>query len=472
MKKILEKSAALRRGEEHNMPETISAIPSSLSFFSNSIFKIRDTIITMACDHKEDFIVILATEKSELTEKFEGEIIGDEDNFAKKCRTSSRNAAALRELFPWTAPVKCPENMTAVCCNNFFGLSAPGFIKGCEEKNLFPVLTELSPQNCTDNSGSFQQMVDKATFQIFECGYRKGFGAAAENLQNLSEIDAAIKSGISMYSIDLAAVVADSLLQAEHAEINAAFARLPHKLQHYINKHYNCRKFSCGDEKIYFSSDCGRICAVAYPEALSFIKMIDSHIKKYRADNFDLEISWRGNAGATEPEHLYYLLAELKLLQVNCGSIAPRLNSAAAAAVKRCCAVAGHFNARLGISDLELKINDDIKKYPLQIGSPALLWLPAMQAVAADAPELFRVTYNFALKNCRSSCEQAPEIAALYDEELHAFIKDNVYGRKLLADSMYRIVESDQLQTLLAAQLHRSRKTYCEYVQAATVALF
>ena len=137
------------------------------------------------------------------------------------------NATALRRLVPWLQPRLVGE-ATSVGVGDRLGVATPGHIAAFRDNpGIVPILAQQSARELARTGRSFREVVDAATFGALAAGWRDGYGADADHLKSIEDIDAGIDAGCTMFTADPIEFVPDLPADAPEAAIAAAFAVVP-----------------------------------------------------------------------------------------------------------------------------------------------------------------------------------------------------------------------------------------------------
>jgi len=139
--------------------------------------------------------------------------------------TDAPNAAALRRALPWTAPGRIGL-ATSVGLGDRLGLATPGHIRAVRGTGLRAVLAQQSIREMTRTGRSPQDVMDDATWGVFQEGYRDGFGCDADHLQTAPDIRATADAGFVSFTIDPGAKVADGADAMDADALRANYASL------------------------------------------------------------------------------------------------------------------------------------------------------------------------------------------------------------------------------------------------------
>jgi hypothetical protein len=142
------------------------------------------------------------------------------------------NAAALRSLLPWLRPRLIADaragRAVSVGVGDRLGIATPGHVAAFRANpGIFPVLAQQSARELMRSGRTFSEVMDAATFGALAAGWRDGFGADADHLKSIEDIDAGIAAGCTMFTADPIALVPVLPADAPEQAIGAAFAAVP-----------------------------------------------------------------------------------------------------------------------------------------------------------------------------------------------------------------------------------------------------
>lgn len=242
---------------------------------------------------------------------------------------SPENAALLRTLFPWTAPVSLADRPTTFGCGDRLGRATPGHLRAARQFQVAPVLAQQSIRELTLTHRTFRSVVDDVTFLVFQSGYTLGYGADADHLKTLEHIRMALDVGMTMITLDLSEVMRPEVAKFTREQIDAEFAKLPADICANTLQEFCGRSFAlssrAGKADIAFSDEEARRCAVMYTPALDFAREVyQLLVSKRGAGNFDLEMSIDETTTPTLPAHHLFIIRELTRRGVQVVSLAPR----------------------------------------------------------------------------------------------------------------------------------------------------
>jgi len=142
-------------------------------------------------------------------------------------KPSRANAARLRELVPWLRP-RLVASATSAGTGDRLGVATPGQAAAFRANpGIFPIFAQQSARELMRSGRTFPDVVDAATVGVLASGWRSGYGADADHLKTIADIDAGIAAGCTMFTADPIELVPDLPADAPEASIAAAFGSVP-----------------------------------------------------------------------------------------------------------------------------------------------------------------------------------------------------------------------------------------------------
>ncbi len=420
MQKIAESVLPLLRKSEGEIRKRMTPEYGAVSVSLDSVHKLGGALLMIVRDGEVRSLLIVADSFRALPEGFEGhaERLPDGSAFMV-CPLSSGNAAALRRHFPWTAPVSLLDRRTTIGCGDRLGLASRGHIRAARRFGVAPVLAQQSVRELSMTGRSFREVVDAASFMVFESDYRSGFGADGDHLKSFADIEGALAAGMPMITLDLSEVVNVAAGSMPAAGIDALFADLDPEVQARIIDEYGNRTFVVGPFGVTIDGPTARRCQVMYGAAIDFSAKVQGLIhSKCGNVGCDLEISIDESATPTLPAHHLFIVRELRLRGVEFSSVAPRFPGEFQKGVDYI-GDPGEFEKQFRIhaaiagayGGYKLSIHsgsDKFRVYPI-IGSvtegrfhlktAGTSWLVALRLLAECEPALYRKIHACALEN-------------------------------------------------------------------------
>jgi tagaturonate epimerase len=406
---------------------------------------------------------------------------------------SSENAAYLRSRLPWLKP-QALGLRTSVGLGDRLGLATPAHVRTLRfvGGDLAPIFAQQSIREMQRTSRSPQQIVDDAMWGVFAQGWSTGFGADADHLKAVDDIEACVRAGYTLFTFDPGDLVWHESERFDTSQLKAAFESLPwDRLQdrpEAVAKRYSGRVFHAEEWSIQFDDHTLLRAAVKYGRAIAHAAEMYGHlVRAATGRSFEVEISVDETLTPTShPEHIFLAL-ELQRLGVSWVSLAPRYVGDFEKGVDYVGdldAFQSDFSVHAAISrcfgPYKLSIHSGSDKYAIY-QSVALLtrglvhlktagtsYLEALFTISSLDPELFREIYTFALRhfeNARASYHISADLrraptAAIPNDKLPSLLANRdarqilhvTYGAVLndSGDGEGRAL-SDRLRTLLSA---------------------
>ncbi|MBN2289748.1 MAG: tagaturonate epimerase family protein [Candidatus Glassbacteria bacterium] len=390
---------------------------------------------------------------------FEGTVVEG----VKICELDAGNAAALREAFPWTAPVTIGRR-ASFGTGDRLGVCTPGHLRAFSRFEIFPVLAQQSMRELGRTGRTPRQVIDDAGWGAFEAGYAGTFAADADHIKQADEAVSCYRLGFTMFTID----ASDHIdLKAVHLEDDEALERFEqlggHRevLDRYLGKSWS---FSKGGLKftIEFSAPELARCALVYHRAVEHMALVYRELSAAAGNSvegFDFEVSVdETETDTTVRDHLF-VAGELKARGVAWQSLAPKFTGQFQKGIdyigdldefERQFAAHALLAEKLGPYKVSVHSGSDkFSIFPLvgkhtggffHLKTAGTSWLEAVRVIAAHRPELYREMHRFALENfgkdrasyhVTTDLDSIPEVGTLADSDLPALM-DKVDSRQLL----------------------------------------
>ena len=492
MKKIAESVLChLDRGEK-DIRSKMLMISGDTEIYPDSVHKSGNNVVMLGRNSEKRFILVVASNKAKMPAGFAGEVIelfnGGAAIFGE---LDAANAKALRNLFPWCAPKSLRLERTTMGCGDRLGLATRGHIQACKKYALSPVLAQQSMRELTMTGRTFQGVVDDATFMVYECDFRSGYGADGDHLKKICDIDVALAAGMPMITLDLSEVMNAAAGDWNSDEINSAFAALPENSREHVLADYAGKSFVVGRHTVEFDELTAKRCSVMYDAALDFALEVFKHLQSKRGDEFDLEISIDETTSPTLPTHHLYIARELRLRNIEFSSLAPRFVGEFQKAVDYIGDLAEfdrqfacHADIAKSYGNYKISVHsgsDKFAVYPtvgretggfLHLKTAGTSWLVAVEVISRCEPSLYRDMHRCALENFNDMLKlyhitaditKIPALDTLSDAELPALM-EMPEARQLLHITYGPILTSGLRDRFFKA-MHQFEKEYDEAVR-------
>jgi hypothetical protein len=360
----------------------------------------NDSRFRLTTDHAHRWLII----DGDLPTGFHGTQHGDH----WQCPTDAQNAAALRAHLAWMTPA--PVGLRkSVGCGDRLGLATVGHLDAVRGGDMFPVLAQQSIREMQRSQRTPQQVMDDATWGVFQSGYRDGWGCDADHLKNTEAIDSCIAAGYIGFTLDPGDHVDNEAHDADITTLYGKYAALPWDAlmiapadlkQLYIGE----TPYGEFHELTVMRAACKYSRAILHAATLA--KHIDSRMT---GRSYDLEVSVDETETPTSPAEHFFIANELIRLGVFFTGLAPRFVGRFEKGVDYIGDLAtfeqdfvAHVNVMREFGSYKLSIHsgsDKFSLYPIiarhanplvHLKTAGTSWLEALRVIAIYAPALFR----------------------------------------------------------------------------------
>jgi hypothetical protein len=214
------------------------------------------------------------------------------------------------------------------------GLATPGHVWAARRfDGIVPIFAQQSVRENARTGRTPQEVMDDATWGLFQAGWRGPWGADADHLKTFEAIDAFAAAGFTLFTIDPGDQVDGRAHTAPLAEVEAEVQALPWAAledtlgdleRRYLNG-AGTRCFDLGDFSIAFERETLLRAAAKYGGGIAHtVKMYRYLVDRVGAGTFELEVSVDETETPTSPAEHFYIARELERLDVKWVSLAPR----------------------------------------------------------------------------------------------------------------------------------------------------
>jgi tagaturonate epimerase len=306
----------------------------SINIYPDSLNESNRTLFFMGLVNGAKHLYVLGSNESKyIIDRFDGMILDEnlyeKDLMIKQCPLNHKNVLELQEIFSFTKPI--PIGLV----NSFgfgdrLGLANAGHVRALRGYNFKPVFAQQSIRELTRTQRTAEDVLDAAVWAVFQEGYRDGFGADADHLKTTQDIDLMVKANYKTITLDPSEYIFQKVEALSNDEIIDKFNNLPwselNDSAHGLKGRYERKKIKVGDnfsispaiEEILKAS-------LKYSRAFVHIKKLSSYLSSnYSDSNYEIEISIDETDTVTTPFEHYFIVNELRRLNVEFVSLAPR----------------------------------------------------------------------------------------------------------------------------------------------------
>ncbi len=391
---------------------------------------------------------------------FDGERQGD----LLLCPLTAGNAAALRSALPWLQP-RPLDLQTSAGCGDRLGLATPGHLRSVRKAaGVAPILAQQSMRENARTGRTPQEVLDDATWGVFQAGWQDGYGADADHLKTPADADSTAAAGYTFFTIDPGEHVDNSAHTASLAELSAKVAALPWDALEMqpseLVQRYLGQAFELEHGRLIFDEQSLLRAAAKYGRAVAHVTRMYRHLDAVlRSRPWEMEISVDETETPTSHVEHLYVASELKRLGVRWVSLAPRYVGRFEKGVDYIgdlhalrADLAGHATIARALGPYKLSLHsgsDKFSVYPLIVEATGGLvhlktagtsYLEALRAIAQVQPALFRAIYALAFEcydedrktyHVSAKPVRAPRPEKLADDALPAVL-DQFDAREML----------------------------------------
>jgi len=425
-----------------------------LKVFPRSVTEAEGTTYFLAQEHRHKLLGIMGESKG-----FEGERRGE----ARLCPLTSANAAALRQRLLWLRP-QTLELAKSAGCGDRLGLATPGHIRAVRRVGgIAPILAQQSMRENARTGRSPQEVIDDATWGVFQEGWRKPWGADADHLKSTEDIDTCVAAGYTFFTLDPGDYVDNAAHTVPLGTLRDDFAALPwaelETTVADVQAAYLDQAFIVDEGlALTFTEETLLRATGKYARAIAHVVRSYRHLMA-QTDDFELEISVDETETPTSALEHYFISSELKRLGVEWVSLAPRYIGRFEKGVDYIgdldaleADLAQHAAVARTLGPYKLSLHsgsDKFSIYPIfarqtagmvHLKTAGTSYLEALRAIAGVKPALFRDIYRLAFElyeqdratyHVSAEPDRAPQIENLSDEELPAVL-DQFDAREML----------------------------------------
>lgn len=430
--------------------------------------------------------------------------LSDQKLCLQLCPTDHSNAEALRQVLPYTAP-RVLGLRRSVGCGDRLGLATPGHARAVRRfGSIAPIFAQQSVRENDRTGRTPQQVLDDATWGLFQEGWRDPWGADADHLKMPTDADAFVAAGYTLYTIDAGDHVDNATHTASLAEVEAKVQALPwHKLEDTakdMERRYLGRFFDLGGAALTFDREALWRAAAKYARAIAHTVQMYRHLADRIEDQgFELEVAVDETEDPTSPAEHLFIASELRRTEVRWVSLAPRFVGRFEKGVDYIGdkerfeqEFIKHVAVARYLSPYKLSVHsgsDKFSIYPIiarrggelvHLKTSGTSYLEALRVVASIDPSLFREILAFALEHYEeervtyhvsADPSRVPRPDRLADSELPGVL-DFFHGRQVLHvtfGSVMRAVDGEgrcRFRRQLLTALAKNEEAYYEALKA------
>ncbi|MBT2653041.1 tagaturonate epimerase family protein [Oceanobacillus sp. ISL-73] len=462
----------------------------NIKIYKRSLTHYQGTFLLMIKESANKFL--LASGEGPLYSELNGQEIGDE---GKVCPLTHHNRLVLNRYFDYTVPSAFGKNTATIGLGDRLGIASPGHIEAIKNRDVKPILGQQSIRELTLTKRTMEDMIDTATFAVFQEGYKDGFGIDADHIKKEEDIKRSLELGVTMLTLDCSDYIQKDVESASKKQVQDEFAKLDVKLKKYYLNTYSNQVFSLKTRKIAVNEIDVMRNVLIYGKAVAYMIHVFNTYVRHLDRDFDFEISIDETEAITSPEAHFFVANELRKSQVEVTSLAPRFCGEFQKGIDYIgdidqfekelsdhVDIAKHFGYKLSIhsgSD-KFSVFPIISKHTeriLHIKTAGTSWLEALRVIANKNPSLYRKIHAYAEKNVEQALKYyhiTPNFEAITpledtkDSMLSEYLNDDnarqllhiTYGLILTANRNESSLFKDEIYSMLS----ENEDVYREYL--------
>lgn len=380
------------------------------------------------------------------------EIAGYEKSGFKLAFPTHENRLVLNRFFPYTAPVANTEHRTSVGLGDRLGLATPGHIRAVKDTDVFPIFAQQSVRELSMTHRKYEDVIDAASYAVFQEGYKKGYGADGDHLKTKEDILKELELGATMITLDSSEKIDNTILDLNDVELKERYGLLTASIRSYYEEKYLNKDIRIEGLSLTISEQQLMRDVLTYYSAMDFIKEVYEEIIVSYKLPLDFEISIDETSTPTNPISHYIIAQELKDRNIVISTMAPRFIGEFQKGIdyigdlemftldiRSHVAIAEHFGYRISVHSG----SDKFSIFPIvakethgrfHVKTAGTNWLEAIEVMAEKEPALYRDIHAHALDrfgdatalyHVTTNLDNIPSLHEVEDENLPDYLKSD-----------------------------------------------
>ena len=452
--------------------------------FPKSVVTVAGTRYALVCNEAtgEKYLVVNGN-----TAGFDGTAESGTHDFV--CELSAENARELRFRLPWLNAVPLGLKISAGMGDRL-GLATPGHVAAVEGTGIAPIFAQQSVRENTRTGRKPQEVMDDAMWGVFQCGWRDPWGADADHLKRLEDLDGFVLAGYTFFTVDPGDYVDQTADDAGLIELRYKAEALPwndlNTNREDLLKSLVGKTFQMEGAALSFDEATVLRAAVKYSHSVAHAVRMYARLTELLAGQqaFDFEVSVDETATPTSIHEHFFIAHELQRAGVRWTSLAPRFVGrfekgvdfiGDLAELDRTMAQHAAVMRYFGSYKLSLHSGSDkFSVYPMaarhshglvHLKTAGTSYLEALRVIALTDPAFFRRIYTFSRERYetdRSSYHVSAELkktpAEPTDAELPGLL-DQFDARQVLHVTFGSVLDHFRAELYQVLRRHESEYT-------------
>lgn len=413
------------------------------------------------------------------------------DLLLKTAPADPDRAAWLRQTLPYLAPRPLGTRLAAGTGDRL-GLATAGHVRSIRKTRMAPLLAQQSVRENERTGRSPQQVLDDAMFGAFQEGWHEGFGADADHLKTVADVESFAAAGYSFFTVDPGAFVDNRAATAAGSELEKKLQELPWAE---LESSPGALQAALSDKALDFGEFRARFTAVdilraaaKYGKAIAHAAGLYRHlsgISHGRVFDFEMSVD-ETDSPTTLAEHVY-IASELRRLGVKWVSLAPRFVGAFEKGVDFIgdleafeMSFAQHVAVARMYGPYKLSIHsgsDKFSIYPIaarlagelvHLKTAGTSYLEALRAIAKFNPSLFAHILKFAIKRYpadRATYHVSADLSRIPAGGEPAALLDDFHARQVLHVTYGSVLHDERFRKPFFETLRAHEEDYTRIVE-------
>jgi hypothetical protein len=237
------------------------------------------------------------------------------------------NANVLRQRLSWLCPVPLGLE-TSAGFGDRLGYATPGHVLAAAKANITPIFAQQSVRENTRIGRTPQQVMNDAMWGVFQAGWHKNWGADADHIKTIEDIQPFVKAGYTFYTIDPSSYLDDDAENDDLETLRTKAAQLPWEdLEASVEttqKPY-LQSFTLDDRVLQFDEISFLKALAKYGAAIAHTHRMAQHLEQAsKGTGYEIEMSVDETGTPTSLHEHFFIASELTRLGINLVSLAPR----------------------------------------------------------------------------------------------------------------------------------------------------
>jgi len=279
--------------------------------YPNSLKQWRNNFFFIIKNDKNKYLVAIGD--FNIASKFEGKSLNElkvngDKLTVRVAYLTHHNLLILRKIFPLLSPSACGSRVS-FGSGDRLGIVTPAHIQALKNRNIFPILAQQSVREMTRTERNWQNVLDDTIWGCVEAGYQGPFGADADHVKEIEDIQGAIDAGYTMFTIDPSDQINDNISSLTQRELKELYTSIPERKK--LEKLYLGKTYTVNGGRLQFTQEDLVISVVTYYKALKHVIKCYQYLKEHAKQKFDLEVSVDETLAFTTPISHIFIVEEL-----------------------------------------------------------------------------------------------------------------------------------------------------------------